>query len=68
MTKHNWIVLKYDVNPNELLCTRCNKIQVMPEGSMPIDIYIVIVNAFAKLHKKCKVNQSEQSTRTIKGD
>lgn len=52
--KHPWIILKYDVNPNECICERCGGKQVMPEGSMHIDMMIAIMKAFMRMHKTCK--------------
>lgn len=52
--KYPWIVLKYDVNPNQLICERCGKLQVLPEGSMSFDMLEAMVNCFLKLHKRCK--------------
>jgi len=52
--KKEWLFLKYDVNPNVLICQRCKKEQVMPEGSTPINIFLAIMKSFNKIHRKCK--------------
>ena len=37
-----------------LVCQRCKKEQVMPEGSTPINIFLAIMKSFNKIHRKCK--------------
>jgi len=54
MSKYSWIVLKYDCNPNKLICERCKEEQVMPEGSIKFSIFTAIGDAFTKAHKNCK--------------
>jgi len=51
---YDWIVLKYDVAPNRLICERCGREQVLPEGSMPSRIFVAIGDAFTVIHKRCK--------------
>ena len=52
--RRDWIVLKYDVSPNELVCERCGGRQVMPAGPIPTRIFIAIGDAFKQIHKNCK--------------
>lgn len=54
MTKYDWIRLKYDVQPNIMICERCNNSQVMPEGFINIAIMQSLTNTFIKLHKNCE--------------
>ena len=58
MVKHDWIVLKYDVYPNQLICERCNQKMEMPQQPIPINVYMAMLKAFGKDHKKCKVKQN----------
>ena len=53
MGKYDYIKIKYDVQPNEMICEKCNDKQVMPEGSMRFSIMQSLLNAFYRLHKKC---------------
>jgi hypothetical protein len=66
MGKYDWIKLKYDVNPNELICERCGDKQVMPEGSMRFSIFTAIGDAFTKQHKKCSIPTSVTTRRDEK--
>jgi len=54
MKKNKWIVLKYDVRPNILICERCKDQQVMPVGSMRFSMFEAIGGAFTNSHKDCK--------------
>lgn len=56
-TKYPWIIIKYDVNPNIMICERCKKEQSFPEGTMSINFMIGIMDLFAKIHKKCKIRK-----------
>lgn len=51
--KPSWVVLKYDEQPNRMLCERCKESVVTP---MPcrLDTASEIFKAFLKVHKKCK--------------
>lgn len=53
--KHDWIVYKYDVTPNEFRCERCGARYAMATPA-PIDVMIAAMKAFAKPHKRCKEN------------
>jgi len=53
--KTEWIVLKYDVSPNIMICNRCKKEQVMPEGNISMNMLIAIGECFTKEHKDCKL-------------
>ena len=54
MSKYPWIILKYDVNPNVLVCERCGDKQVLPEGSMRFYMFNAIGDAFTNSHKDCE--------------
>lgn len=60
MSNYDWIVLKYDVQPNVMICERCGDKQVMPEGSIRFSIMEALLNAFMKLHKNCKQRIKEE--------
>lgn len=49
-----WVVMDYSKTPNEMLCERCHKTQVMPPGAMPASIMTAMMDAFLKLHENCK--------------
>jgi len=51
---YDWIVLEFSKKPYELICNRCKQKQVMPGGSVPINIFIDIGEGFEKIHKHCK--------------
>ena len=55
-TKFDWIVLKYDVQPNEFVCERCKRRQPLPDGALAISIFEAMGNAFTKIHKRCTLN------------
>jgi hypothetical protein len=52
--KYDYIKLDYSKQPNEMVCERCKKTQVLPAGAMPFKIFLANTNAFYKLHKGCK--------------
>lgn len=52
---NSWIVLKYDVNPNEMVCERCKGKQVLPEGPISVNMLLAMMKSFQKSHKHCKL-------------
>jgi len=63
--KNEWVVLKYDVQPNEFVCERCGDKQVMPQGSIRFSMFEAIGNAFMKIHKKCKPKPQADSAESV---
>jgi hypothetical protein len=53
--RHDWIRLKYDVNPNQMICERCGKMFEMPIGGISFNMMLGIMGGFAKDHIHCKV-------------
>lgn len=51
--KHEWIFLKYDVQPNLMICERCGE-KVLAPMPCKISTAIEMFKGFAKAHKKCK--------------
>lgn len=53
MGKYDWIVLKYDVTPNQWICERCGE-KITSPAPCKIDTAIEMSKGFLKVHKKCK--------------
>ena len=51
---YDWLVIKYDVQPNVFLCERCNMTYAF---STPCSFKMLdsMMTAFISDHKKCKV-------------
>jgi hypothetical protein len=64
--KYDWIVLKYDVHPNLLICERCNKNFTMPSEPISFGMIMAIMNTFAKEHKRCKTSEQKGTERYAK--
>lgn len=52
MKKHEYIV-DYSKAPGTLICKNCGTKQLMPEGDIPISIWVAIQKEFTKIHKDC---------------
>lgn len=59
MIKTDHVQLKHDVSPNLLICKYCNGSHEMPTKPVAIPIYVAIINAFIKMHKKCKPQKND---------
>jgi hypothetical protein len=57
---YEYIVLDYSKQPNEMICQHCKQKQVLPEGPMPFRIWEANLDAFFKIHRKCKEMQIDK--------
>lgn len=48
------VVLKYNVTPNEIYCTRCKATRDMPTRAMEVTRYVALMHRFAEAHRNCK--------------
>ena len=53
MSKHSHIVFDYSKAPGTLICKNCGAKQVMPEGAVPIGVWIAKQKEFTRIHKNC---------------
>jgi hypothetical protein len=51
---YNWIVVKYDVEPNKLVCERCGKTKDLPPSPFRSSEFLAIGKEFEDIHKNCK--------------
>ena len=65
MKEGDWVRLKYDVSPNEMVCERCGHTALapMPCGFKEAE---AMMTAFYKIHKNCKPKKENIICREAK--
>lgn len=51
----SWI--KHNFKENKLICERCKAAHDMPDKAVDIRMFVGIMEAFGKIHIKCKQNE-----------